>query len=195
MAELETLHLPPLETDPADDPDDDLEPDSEAPWGYKADGTPRKRPGRKPGSGSSGGSVSGTRKGTASDAAFAERIQDELIELSAPLGIISPMAVLHVADRAERTSKALTVIAKKHPAVKAAILTYFDSVAYKDLALFVLGIPVAIMMDMGILKPDAVVGRVWHMSDKWEELYGEGGSEFETNGYHPVGKRGLASEL
>lgn len=194
MPDVETLHLPPLETSPSLEPEteSDDEINADAPYGYKADGTPRKRPGRRPGS--SGGSVS-TTGNTKSDTAFAERISSELIELSAPIGIVSPLAMLHIAERADKTSKALVTISKKHPAVKTAILAYFESVAYKDLALFVLGIPVAIMIDMGVLKPDAVVGRVWHMNDKYEELYGDEGSEFYSPNGHSAPARGLAGEI
>jgi hypothetical protein len=189
MPELETGFLPPLETDPSEDELENDVADTDAPYGRKADGTPRAKPGRK--SGSSGGTVS---RRNSNDNAFKERISEELVELSAPLAILSPLAMLHVVERADRTANALTVIAKKHPQVKAAILTYFDSVAYKDLALFVIGIPIGVMIDMGVMKPDAVAGRIWSYADKYEELYGEGGSEFaQTNGH--VHARGLASEL
>lgn len=193
MAELETTSLPPLVTEPSTDEDDWTDVDPEAPWGRKADGTPKKKPGRQPGSG--GGSTRSVSRGS-NDAKFAERISEELVELSAPLGLFSPMALLHVADRSEKTANALVIISKKHPAVKLAIESYFNSVAYKDLALFVLGIPVAVMIDMGMLKPDAVVGRIWGMEAKYEELYGENGSEFPTaNGNGHVRARGLAGEL
>lgn len=185
MAELETTFLPPLETETVTDTEDIGTGD--APYGYRADGTPAKKRGRKPGS-----SSSSTMRG-ASDAKFGERISQELVELGAPIAIVSPLAMLHIAERADRTATALVIISKKHPAVKLAIESYFNSVAYKDLGLFVLGIPVAIMIDMGMLKPDAVVGRVWGMQAKWDELYGEDGSEFHTNGNVPA--RGLAGQL
>ena len=188
MTELDIGTLPPLETDPPEDPDFDS--DSDAPWGYKADGTPRKKPGRP--KGSSGGS--GTSKSSRSDSAFAERISEELVELAAPVGIFSPLAMWHIAERAERTSKALVVISKKHPAVRAAIETYFASVAYKDLALFILGIPVAIAMDMQMLKPTAMVGKVWRFEEGWQEIYGENGEYPSQNG-HYAQARGLAGEI
>ena len=162
---------------------------SDAPYGYKADGTPRKKPGRP--AGGSNSSSSGTR--TKTDEALQERISAELTELSAPLAIVSPLAMLHVAERADRTSRALVVISKKHPAVKVAIEAYFDSVAYKDIALFVLGIHVAIMIDMQILKPDAVVGRVWKFGEKYDELYGNEGSEFYDQPRAEA--RGLSAQL
>lgn len=193
MAELETTSLPPLITEPSAEDDGWEDVDPAAPYGRKADGTPKAKPGRK--AGSSGGSSSSRSVSRGSnDAKFAERISEELVELSAPLGLFSPMALLHVADRAEKTANALVIISKKHPAVKLAIESYFNSVAYKDLALFVLGIPVAVMIDMGVLKPDAVVGRIWDMQGKWDELYGENGSEFpDANGR--VQARGLAGQL
>lgn len=186
MPELETTSFPPLQTAPQDDQESTVSP--EAPYGYKTDGSPAKKRGRP--AGSSGGS--GNRGGN--DRAFAERISGELIELSAPLGIISPLAVLHIAERADRTANALVIVSKKHPAVKVAIESYFNSVAYKDLALFVLGIPVAIMIDMGMLKPTTAAGKVWGFEAKWEELYNnEDGTEFHSNGNAPA--RGLAGEI
>lgn len=189
MPELETTSLPilpELETGGSTESETD-----DAPWGRKADGTPRKKPGRP--SGSSGGSSTANR--VASDTRLAERIAEEMIELSAPIGVLSPLAMLHVVERADRTSNALVTISKKHPAVKTAILAYFDSVAYKDIVLFVAGIPVAIMIDMGMLRPDAMVGRVWRMEDKWNELYGEDGTEFTRESESVGNARGLAANL
>jgi hypothetical protein len=189
MPDLETVTLPPLVLEPAE-PEPDSEGGTEdAPWGYKADGTPRKRPGRPPGG--SGGSSS-TRK-SGNDPQFEKRIAAELVDLSAPLAIISPLAVLHVAERADRTAHALGVVAKKHPTVKLAIESYFDSIAYKDLAFFVIGIPIAIMIDMGMMRPDALAGRPFQMQDKWEELYGEDGVERMEENLTP--QRGLAADI
>lgn len=196
MPDVETGVLPPLVVNPPDPDDDWTDVDVEAPYGRKADGTPKAKPGRKSGSSSGGGSTTRSVSRGTNDAKFAERISEELVELSAPLGLFSPMALLHVADRADRTANALVIISKKHPAVKLAIESYFNSVAYKDLALFVLGIPVAIMIDMGMLRKDAVVGRVWNMEAKYDSLYGEDGSEFpNTNGNGHVAARGLAGQL
>lgn len=180
--DIETL--PPLETEPKSEP----ERDEEAPYGYKADGTPRRKPGRPAGSGG------GNR--TAKDDVFAREIEAELHELFAPVALASPLAYWHVGQRAERTSKACVILAKKHPQFRAAIVAYFASVAYKDVALFIAGIPIAFMIDLGMLKPDAVAGRIFRMQEGWEELYGEDGSEFpEQNMNGNTGARGLAGQL
>ena len=188
------MALPPLdeETGSAYPHSAESESESEAPWGLKADGTPRKKPGRKAGS-STGSGVSRSRS-SVSDTAFAQRISDELVELSAPLAIVSPMAMGHVARRVDRTANALVNISRKHPRVKAAIITYFDSVAYKDIALFVLGIPIMVMIDYGKLKPDSKAGFPFQAQEIWMECYGDtqDGSEFSPNG---ASYRGLAAEL
>lgn len=190
----EPVALPPLDDSTGDvEFDSQTEPfDTDAPYGYKADGTPKKKPGRPKGSTNAIGS--GSSRGSGSDSAFADRISNELIELSAPLAIVSPMAMGHVARSADRTSRALVNISKKHPRVKLAINAYFDSISYKDLALFVIGIPVAVMMDFGMLKHDSKIGIPWHMEEIWQECYGEemNGTETSMNG---AGYRGLAGEI
>lgn len=195
----EDTGLPPLdgmenghnEWEPSPVPLPDSETNSEAPYGYKADGTPRAKPGRKPGSG--GGSGSGTRKAFgSSDAAFGSRISDELIELSAPLAIVSPMAMAHVARRADKTAMALVNVSKKHPRVKLAINAYFDSVSYKDLVLFVLGIPIMVMIDYRMLRPDSKIGIPWHAQEIYQECYQSEGSEQQPEA---AGYRGLAGQI
>ena len=190
MAELETGVLPPLDEPTVNGSGfgGEMGEDIEAPYGRKADGTPRKKPGRPPGSG--GGSGSGTRTG--GDTVLGKRIADELVELSAPIGLVSPLTMVHVETRADRTGMALVAISKKYPRVKHAIDAYFNSVAYKDIAFFVGGIPVAIMMDYGMLKPDSKVGVPWGMEKLWQECYGENGTETAPDRVAP---RGLAAEL
>ena len=183
MPELEISTLPPLEGFMEDGELDD------APYGRKADGTPKKKPGRPAGSG--GGSTSSKPRG-GGDAALGQRIADELVELSAPLALVSPMAMVHVETRADRTGAALVSISKKYPRVKHAIDAYFNSVAYKDLVLFVGGIPVAIMMDYGMLKPNSPVGIPWGMERIYREAHGEDGTD---NSPDRVEARGLAAEI
>lgn len=183
---LESDVLPPLNSD--------LEPSQEyedAPYGYKADGTPRQKPGRKPGATSGSGKSSSTSRGNR-DANLSKRIADELVEVSAPLALLSPMAMVHIERRADKTGDALVSISKKYPRVAHAINAYFDSVAYKDIALFITGIPVAVMMDMRILQPDSKVGIPWHMQEIYEECYGENGTENEPA---MAPRRGLAAEI
>lgn len=187
MPELETSALPPL----SDNSDPDMngasdEADADAPYGRNKDGTPAKKRGRKP------GSTGGGRRTSQSDEEFASRISQELVELSAPIAVISPLAMAHVADRADRTAKALTVIGRKHPAVKSAIIAYFDSVAYKDLAFFVIGIPIAIAMDYGMIRPDSRAGYPFGFAEKWEELYGNDLDGPEAPPNNTVEARGLA---
>lgn len=188
MPELESSILPPLDEVETDDAGPFAT--GAAPYGYLADGvTPRKKPGRKPGSG--GGSTS-TGVRAASDERLGKRISDELVELSAPMALVSPMAMVHVERRADRTGVALVSISKKYPRVRLAIDSYFNSVAYKDLVIFVTGIPIAFMFDYGILQPESKVGIPWNMNEIWHECYDEGGTEGKPN-YAP--KRGLAADL
>lgn len=177
--------LPLLETEPTEASEWESVTSDDAPWGYKADGTPRKKPGRKSGTGS--GSTSSTSssssrsvsKRTPGDSAFRRTVEQEIIEVFVPMSLASPLAYAHVCNRAEKTSFALVKLAEKHPGVKAALESYFASVAYKDIALFIAGIPIGFMIDMGMMQKDAMVGRIFGMEDMYDELYvDEGGTEY-----------------
>ena len=76
--------------------------------------------------------------------------------------------------------------------MRLAIDQYFNSVAYKDIAFFVAGIPVALAMDYRMLDPESKIGVPFGMRKLWEEAYGENGSE---NPPSAVAARGLAAEL
>lgn len=187
MPELESDVLPPLYSEPESNGAGESEA-VYAPYGLKADGTPAKKRGRKPGS---GGGSSGSRN--VGDSTFSKRIADELVELSAPLGVASPMAMVHVEKRADKTAVALVSISKKYPRVKAALNSYFNSVAYKDIVLFVTGIPVAVMMDYGMIPHQSKMGIPWGMEAIWQECYGEEGSENQAGTQAEA--RGLASVI
>lgn len=197
MPELEIGTLPDLDSpvvngsEPGQDPEPEFgEGSNPAPYGYKADGSPRAKPGRKAGGSNSGGG--GTRTG--GDKAFAERIAGELVELSAPIGLLSPLTMLHVETRADRTGVALVSLCKKYPRMRLAIDQYFNSVAYKDIAFFVAGIPVALAMDYQMLDPNSKIGVPFGMRKLWDEAYGEDGTENPPE-RNPVPMRGLAAEL
>lgn len=192
----EVASLPPLEVQPKEETEFEMETDSEAPYGRKADGTPKKKPGRPAGSNS--GTSTGRITRSAKDEAFQEEIRDEILELFSPIALPSPLAYWHIGNRAERTSKACVVLAKKHPAFRHYLQLYFESIAYKEIAMFVTGIPIAFMMDLGMLRPDAIGGRIFKLQEGWEELYGDGGSEFTDaakNGHREANARGLASQI
>lgn len=176
--------LPDLEATP--NQDDVFEVDSDAPWGRKADGSPRRKPGRPKGSVNSGG---GTGR---SNTKLETRVASELVDLSALL-MFSPMAMLHVERRSDKTATALVQLANRYPRIKDAINAYLQSAAYKDLVMFVGGIPIAIAIDFGRLRPNSIIGKPFGMEDIYDECYQTDGSE--TKPEWNAEPRGLAADL
>lgn len=178
-----------------DEINDDLTniPDEEAPYGRKADGTPRKKPGRPAGSTNSG-SLS---KRTARFNLDKEEIADLLVEkVSLPVAVYSPLASFVIDDRAEKTAEALLVLAKHSPRLAKALAKAQQYGAVFELALLPLGIVTALLVEFGRLKPDSQVSIKFNIDVGYERLYGQNGSEgmgfaYERNGHKVEPRSGL----
>lgn len=157
----------------------DPESDPEAPYGRKADGTPKKKPGRPSGSG--GGSTGGTRKSSSSLVKLEEELADALGgDLAASIGTVSPLVAFVLDDRAERTARALSRIAGRSPRFRKgleAALTYRD---FLTLATLAPAIAAAAMVDFNMIQPSSQMARRFGLDKAWDICYGESGSEMPT---------------
>lgn len=158
----------------------------EAPYGYKADGTPRKRPGRPPGSGGY------TKKSSFSDTEK-EKLADRFVEyLGPPISFASPLAFAVLEDRADKTATALIQLAKTRPRVAKFIRGMIEGSATVDIALTGVGMLTAIGVDIQRIRPDSMVSHYFKIDDFYVELYGQI-SEDIRNG--KVAKHGMMEEI
>jgi hypothetical protein len=166
MATLEKSSLPP----PAEKEGEEV--DEDAPYGYKADGTPKKRPGRP------AGASGGTRKATGTSVAKLKELKEPLAErlveyLGPPIGFASPLALGVLDDRADKTADALINLAIKRPRIRKIVEGLVEGSSTVDLALTAVGIMVAISVDMQRSRPDTMVANYFDIPRIWEETYGE----------------------
>lgn len=143
------------------------EPSEEAPYGYKADGTPRKKPGRPSG-------TPGRSSGTRSLKNLKEPLTEKLVEyLGAPLALMSPLAYSYWEMRAEKTADALLVIATRSPRTRKWIERLIAGSATSDIGVTVVGLGTAMLIDAEKVSPE---GRFQHwlgLDSLYVELYGE----------------------
>lgn len=177
----------PDDIDPPDNPDATPEDATEeAPYGYKADGTPRKRPGRKPGSTSSGGtskSLQGLR----------EPLIQRLVEyFGGPLVFVSPIAAAVWEERAEKTADAILVLAARSNRWRKWVERLIAGSASGDLGITLVGVGAGILVDSGKLEPQGKIQSYFHIDQIYVELYGRY-QEATTNG--TVEERGLFAEV
>lgn len=158
---------------------EDLESD-EAPYGYKADGTPRKKPGRPKGSTNTG--VSSTRSSGSRRTSLEQEIYEAIGgDIAATVGTLAPLVAWVLEERAERTARALASIANRSPNFKKGLeraLVYRDVLALVSLPP---AIAVAVAVEMGIVKPDSNMSRRFHLYEPYLAMYGEGGSEISPD--------------
>lgn len=159
-----------------DNPDPAAETDIDAPYGRKADGTPRKKPGRRAGSTNSGSSS------TARTARGKSRLELEIIDamsgdLAPTIGVISPMAAFVLDERAERTARALNSIANRSPRFKEGLERV---IIYKDilgLASLPPALAIAFAVDFGMVRHDSMMARRFNLYEPFIEMYGNQGTE------------------
>lgn len=179
--------------------EDELEPNSkelvvvnndDAPWGYKADGTPRRKPGRPSGSSNNVARSQGTNRIGNLEAELRDAIGGDI---AATIGTVAPLVAWVLDERAERTARALARIAKRSPRFRKGLeqaLSYRDYVALASLPP---AIAAAVLIETGIIKPDSRMSKRVSRSQEYPEglwsayleLYGDQGSERETEFINP----------
>lgn len=191
MTSVVASEIPPEELPPPDDPDANPEPEptDEAPYGYKADGTPKKRPGRKPGEGASGGTTPRSSKSLAS---LREPLIQRLVEYGgAPLALASPLAFAYWEERAEHTADSLLVIAARSPRTRKWIERFVTGTSTGDLGITFAGVLTAMMVDNGKVDPQSRFPHWLGLDSLYLELYGS----FEAEAQNPSNARGLFAEV
>ena len=177
--QLDTGSLPNLEGNAGDD-DGSIDP---APYGYKADGTPKKRPGRR-----AGGSTSLSK--------LEPELADKLVEyIGLPMTVISPLAAGVIDARAEKTSKALIRLADTSPRFRKALEAFVKGSAVSDLGLTAVAVIVAVRVDRTNQTPDemGMVARYFDIDEIYYQVYPE---TENTNGHEPmVRSMGLMGEV
>lgn len=123
-----------------------------------------KRRGRPPGS--------GTKSVAAMDRLQAEIVQ-EIIGLAVNVGTVSPLTAVVLDERADKTAKALVIIAGKSPRFLKGLESAVKAGAIVDLAVLPIMVGTAFMVDMERIAPDSFIARRTGMDKKHQELYPE----------------------
>lgn len=166
----------------------DEETSEEAPYGYKKDGTPRKRPGRPVGGGGGGGGGAGTK----SLQSLREPLIQRLTEYAgAPLALASPLAYDYWQARAEKTADSLLIIAARSPRTKKWIQRFITGSATGDIGITLAGVGTAFLIDSGKVDPQGKAAHWFGLDEMYVNLYGEYEHARGDNGQ----ARGLYAEV
>jgi hypothetical protein len=76
-------------------------------------------------------------------------------------------------SRAPKTAAALTRVARDHPKVLAALEVSTKVIPLLDLGETVLAMAIALMVDLGQVKPDSPSARMLGVTEVWESIYVE----------------------
>lgn len=164
---IEQTELPEDLPPAGEEPPTEEEPSEEAPYGYKADGTPRKRPGRKPGSSSGGGSSKGLEH-------LRKPLEQRLTEyLGAPLIFVSPIAAAVWEQRVEQTANSILVLASGSVRWRKWVERFVKGSAAGDLGITFVGVATGMLVDAGRVAPDGKVAQFYGIPDIYTSLYGE----------------------
>jgi hypothetical protein len=178
-----------IRSDPPEDiepPDNSEEMTEEAPYGYKADGTPRKKPGRPKGSPGTGGGS------TRSLSSMREPLIQRLVEyIGGPIMLVSPIGAAVWEERVEKTADSILVLAARSSRWKKWVERLIAGSAGGDLGLTFVGVATGILVDMDKVAPEGKVQHYFGIDRIYEELYGAY-VEHSTNGDNA---RGLYAEV
>lgn len=174
MPTLESDPLPPMDTETGGTAEPTADP-------------PRRR-GRPP------GSISKVKTEE-----LTEKLTDQLISITVPLGIVSPLAYDYLCDQAESTAKALVRIAVKNPKARKALERFATGSDYAEIIKLPVGVTIGCLIDLQRVRPDTLIGKPFGMENRIQKLYGDDGSENPVqngNGvYAPTGLRGMGADL
>lgn len=180
---LDTGSLPGLDENEGDIPS----PSDPAPYGYKADGTPKKRPGRP--RGSTGPSLS----------KLEPELADKVVEyIGLPMTVISPLAAGVIDARSEKISKSCIRLAETSPRFRRALEAFVKGSSVSDLGLSALAVIVAIRVDRANQTPDemGMVARYFDIDEIYLAVYGEPEQGLNGNGNgEPLRRMGLYGEV
>jgi hypothetical protein len=141
----------------------------EAPYGYKADGTPKKRPGRP--KGSVGGSTGG---GSKKYEKLKEPLAEKIVEyLGPPLAFTSPLAAGVLDDRADKTAAALCTLAATRPRIARIIDSLLSGGASIDLAITGMALVTAFAVEANRIEPNSAASHAFGVDRVYYELYTE----------------------
>jgi|SRR5215472_274232 len=174
---------PPDDVDPPDNPTEETS--EEAPYGYKADGTPRKRPGRKPGTGTGGGS-------TKSLQGLREPLINRLVEyIGGPLLFVSPIAAAVWEERVDKTADSILILAGRSPRWRKWLDRFIAGSAGGDLGVTFLGVGTGILVDTGRMTPEGNLQHYFGIDRIYNDLYGE----YVASSENGENARGLYAEV
>lgn len=167
MTELISDELPKPEVEFVTNPTDaSPEGDSEAPYGRKKDGTPKKRPGRP--SGSAG--VSTPRSKPAIERQLADRLGQILI----PIGLMSPLAGAVIDAQVDNTAKGVVILMGDSPRFKQWMEKSIKAEAVWNIVGLPIGIGLAFNVERGNLHPDHFICKRMGISDAFRDLWEKG---------------------
>lgn len=163
-----------IETDAPDDvdpPDNDVTPEAEtseeAPYGYKADGTPRKRPGRKPGSGT------GTSSNRGLESLRAPLVQRLVEYIGGPIMLVSPIGAAVWEERVDKTADSIMILAARSPRWRKWLERFVAGSAGGDLGITLVGVATGVLVDSGRVEPYGKLQHFYNIDAIYNDLYGE----------------------
>lgn len=161
--------------------------------------SPVAGPGESASSGTTGtGKPRGRPKGTANKATLDQLrtdLTDFLVEGSAAIAPLSPLAMAVIDERAERTANAVVTLAGSSPRLIAALKKSVKAKAAVDLAMFPIAISVALMVDYNRLHPEAMMAQKFGITEHYYTAYPPQETHNGNGGTPQAGNRsGLFSE-
>lgn len=132
----------------------------------------------------------GRPKGSVSQATL-DKLRDDItetmVDMSAAVAPLSPLAMAVIDARAEKTANAIVILAGGSPRLIAALKKSVKAKAIVDLAMFPVAISVALMVDYQRMDPNTQIARKMGVTDLYADAYPE--NVVYTNGDTPAPNR------
>lgn len=104
-----------------------------------------------------------------------ENLETELADrlreyVAIPLGVVSPLGMAVLDQRADRTAKALCRVAATSPRMRKALERFVQGSAVADIGGTVVAVMIAISVDMHRIEPDSMPARFAGVPEAWEKV-------------------------